>query len=542
MDMMTVSQIIGIVQLQPVSAFDMFGVSTIEVFEGTQNLPVPELPEDDSSLFEGIISLVEGAISISAPHPPTSQIFDIDDEITQPGSDRDSLDHDSGPIDERVSPAAGDIEIVDFGTKDQPRELKIGSSLSTDERDRLIHLLRSYLDVFAWSYEDMTSLDPSIVQHHLPTLPHARPDGKVRVCVDFRDLNKASPKDDFPLPHIDLLVDGTAGHSMLSFMDGFSGYNQILMAPEDMEKTAFITEWGTYCYRVMPFGLKNAGATYQRAATTLFHDMMHRDVEVYVDDMIVKSQGRADHLDALERFFERIRKFRLRLNPKKCTFGVTSGKLLGHIVSERGIEVDPDKIKAILDMPAPKTEKEIRGFLGRLQYISRFIARLTDICEPIFRLLRKNQPTIWNDDCQFAFEKVKEYLLSPPVLVPPTPGRPLLLYLLVSDMALGCMLAQIDDLGKERAIYYLSKRMLEYEMKYVMIERLCLALVWATRRLRHYMTEYSVHLISRLDPLRYLFDRPALTGRLMRWLVLLTEFDIQYVLRSLLRGVLSPIT
>ncbi|RVW19255.1 Retrovirus-related Pol polyprotein from transposon 17.6 [Vitis vinifera] len=511
MDMMTVSQIASIVQLQPVSAFDMFGVSTIEVFEGTQTLPVPELPEDDSSLFEGIVSPVEGAsdlvdpplsfdvlsgfvsrsddvsvasfmdlsifeyspvscdsISTSAPHSPITQIFDIDDEIAHPSSDRDSFDHDSGPIDERVSPAAGDVETVDFGTEDQPRELKIG-------------------------------LDPSIVQHHLPTLPHARPvkqklrrlhprwslqDGKVRVCVDFRDLNKASPKDDFPLPHIDLLVDGTAGHSMLSFMDGFSGYNQILMAPEDMEKTAFITEWGTYCYRVMPFGLKNAGATYQRAATTLFHDMMHRDVEVYVDDMIVKSRGRADHLDALERFFERIRKFRLRLNPKKCTFGVTSGKL---------------------------------GAYGQLQYISRFIARLTDICEPIFRLLRKNQPTVWNDDCQFAFEKIKEYLLSPPVLVPPTPGRPLLLYLSVSDMALGCMLAQIDDLGKERAIYYLT-------------------LVWATRRLRHYMTEYSVHLISRLDPLRYLFDRPALTGRLMRWLVLLTEFDIQYVSQKSIKG------
>ena len=138
-------------------------------------------------------------------------------------------------------------------------------------------------------------------------LPVPKKDGKVRVCVDFRDLNKASPKDDFPLPHIDMLVDNTAGHPMLSFMDGFSGYNQILMAPEDMEKTSFIIEWGTYCYRVMPFGLKNAGATYQRAATTLFHDMMHRDVEVYMDDMIVKSQGRADHLAALQRFFERIR-------------------------------------------------------------------------------------------------------------------------------------------------------------------------------------------------------------------------------------------
>nr|CAN73091.1 hypothetical protein VITISV_041303 [Vitis vinifera] len=384
-----------------------------------------------------------------------------------------------------------------------PRELKIGSPLSTDERDRLIHLLRSYFDVFAWSYE-MPGLDPSIVQHHSPILPHARPvkkklrrlhprwslqvkeeiqkqlsvgfismvkylewlanvvpvpkkDGKVRVCVDFRDLNKASPKDDFPLPHINLLVDSTTGHSMLSFMDGFSGYNQILMALEDMEKITFITEWGTYCYKVMPFWLKNAGAIYQRAATTFFHDMMHRDIEVYVDDMIVKSQGRADHLEALDRFFERIRKFRLRLNPKKCTFGVTYGKVLGHMANERGIE---------------KNEKEIRGFLGRLQYISRF------------NLIDRH------------------------------------------IHGLGCMLAPIDDSGKERVIYYMSKRMLEYEMKYAMIERLCLTLVWATRRLRHYMIEYSVHLISRLDPLRYLFDRPALTGRLMRWLILLTEFDI----------------
>ena len=272
-------------------------------------------------------------------------------------------------------------------------------------------------------------------------VPVPKKDGKVRVCVDFRDLNKACPKDDFPLLHIDMLVDSTTGHPMLSLMDGFSGYNQILMALEDMEKTSFITEWGTYCYRVMPFGLKNAGAIYQRAATTLFHDMMHRDVEVYVVDMIVKSRDRADHLATLQRFFERIRQFRLRLNPNKCTIGVTSGKLLGHIVSEHGVEVDPEKIKAILDMPAPRNEKEIRGFLGRLQYINRFIARLTDICEPIFLLLRKNQPTIWNNDCLCPFEKIKECLLSPLVLVPPTPGRPLFLYLSVSDIALGCMLA-----------------------------------------------------------------------------------------------------
>ena len=128
--------------------------------------------------------------------------------------------------------------------------------------------------------------------------------------------------------------------------------------------------------------------------TTLFHDMMHRDIEVYVDNMIVKSRDRADHLVALERFFKKIRQFRLRPNPKKFIFKVTYGKLLGYMVSKKGIEADSDKIKAILDMPAPRTEKEIRGILGRLRYINRFIVRLTDICKPIFQLLRKSQPTV----------------------------------------------------------------------------------------------------------------------------------------------------
>ena len=126
------------------------------------------------------------------------------------------------------------------------------------------------------------------------------------MCVDFRDLNKANPKDDFPLPHIDILVDNTIGHALLSFMDGFSGYNRIKMVPEDMEKTSFITPWGTYCYKVMPFGLKNAGAIYQRVATTLFHDLTHKEVEVYVDDIIVKSKDREGHILVLRKFFERI--------------------------------------------------------------------------------------------------------------------------------------------------------------------------------------------------------------------------------------------
>ena len=187
------------------------------------------------------------------------------------------------------------------------------------------------------------------------------------MCMDYRDLNRANPKDNFPLPHIDVLVDNTAQHAFFSFMDGFSGYNQIKMAEEDMEKTTFITPWGTFCYKVMPFGLKNAGATYQRAMVTLFHDMMHKEIEVYVDDMIAKSRNEEDHMIHLQKLFERLRKFKLRLNPAKCTFGVKSGRLLGFIVSQKGIEVDPDKVRAILDMPTPRTEKRSLGLLGEIE-------------------------------------------------------------------------------------------------------------------------------------------------------------------------------
>ncbi|XP_040940645.1 uncharacterized protein [Gossypium hirsutum] len=182
------------------------------------------------------------------------------------------------------------------------------------------------------------------------------------MCLDYRDLNKASPKDNFPLPHIDTLVDNTAGYSLFSFMDGFSGYNQIKMHSEDMEKTMFITLWETFCYKVIPFGLKNAGATYQKAMVTLFHDMMHKEIEVYVDDMIAKSRTKNEHLQVLRRLFLKLKKFQLKLNPTKCTFRARSGKLLGFVVSEKRVIVDLDKVRAIQELPPPRTQKESREY------------------------------------------------------------------------------------------------------------------------------------------------------------------------------------
>jgi len=302
-------------------------------------------------------------------------------------------------------------------------------------------------------------------------VPVSKKDGKVRMCVDYRDLNRASPKDNFPLPHIDTLVDNTARFSLFSFMDGFSGYNQIKMAAEDMETTTFITLWGTFCYKVMSFDLKNARATYQRAMVALFHDMMHKEIEVYVDDMIAKSESEEEHLVNLRRLFERLQKFKLRLNLAKCTFGVKSGKLLGFIISQKGIEVDPDKVKAIIEMPILNTETEVRGFLGKMNYIAKFISQLITTYEPIFKLLRKNQALEWNEDCQTAFDKIKQYLQDLPVLRPPEPGRPFILYLTVLEESIGCVLGQHDKIGKiEHAIYYLSKKFTNCEKRYSMLE------------------------------------------------------------------------
>ncbi|RDX87448.1 Retrovirus-related Pol polyprotein from transposon 17.6, partial [Mucuna pruriens] len=211
---------------------------------------------------------------------------------------------------------------------------------------------------------------------------------------------------------------------------------------EDKEKTTFITTWGTFYYKVMPFGLKNAGATYQRAMVTLFHDMMHKEVEVYVDDMITKLRTLDQHVEDLRKLFERLRNYRLKLNPAKCTFGVKTGKLLGFIVNQREIEVDPDKVKAIWNMPPPRTKTEVRGFLGRVNYITSFISQLTTTCSPIFKLLRNNQKMEWNEDCQEAFEKVKQYLEAAPVLVLETLGKTLILYLTVLEESIGGVLGQ----------------------------------------------------------------------------------------------------
>lgn len=195
------------------------------------------------------------------------------------------------------------------------------------------------------------------------TVPVEKKNEKIRCCVDFRDLNRACPKDDFPLPLTDLLVDSTDDHEVFSLMDRYSGYNHIRMRESDAPKTAFATPVGNLYYVAMPFGLKNTGARYQRAMTLIFHDINHREMEVYVYDIVVKAKKKADHVSNLRRVLSRCRSYGLKMNPAKCTFGITSVKILGFKVTKSGIKLDEDKANAILTMTTPRNKDELQALI-----------------------------------------------------------------------------------------------------------------------------------------------------------------------------------
>ena len=548
-----------------------------------------------SSFFVSLLfpSVIPSRITHKTPNNPyvseidnkagcsSDNIDNSDEEIELPNDILEALEKQH----EGSKPNIEELEVVNLANEgEKPKEVKIGTRSTTEQKEALIALLREFHEIFVWSYQDMLGLDTDIVVHKIPLKPGCKPvkqalrrmkpevilkikkevekqlkagflsivtysnwvanivlvpkkDGKVRMCVDYRDLNRASPKDNFPLPHIDTLVDNTGTNAVFSSMDGFSGYNQIKTAEEDKSKTTFVTHWGIFVYDVMPFGLKNAGAIYQRAMITFFHGMIHHEIEVYMDDMITKSRTTQDHLTDLRKQFQHLKKYQLRLNPNKCAFGITSRKLLGFIISGRGIEIDPAKVQAIRSMPAPKTEKEIRSFLGRINYIACFIAQLTATYEPLFKLLRKDVKIKWTEDCQKAFDKIKEYLLNPPILIPPTPGCPFILYLTVQEASMGCMLGQQDETRKkEQAIYYLSKKFTEPETRYMLVEKTCCALAWASKKLRQYMLYYTTWLVSQMDPIKYIFKKPALTGKIARWQMLLSKFDILFVARKAIKG------
>lgn len=314
----------------------------------------------------------------------------------------------------------------------------IGCNLHQEETAELFQFLVANVDIFAWSPHEMRGITPEVIVHELQVNPARKPivqkqrrlageraravseevekllkagfirevkyptwvsnpvcvkkkTGDWRVCIDFTDLNKACPKDSFPLPKIDQLIDSISGYERMSIFDAFSGYHQIPMAEHDQDKTGFITPTGTYCYKVMPFGLKNAGATYQRLVSRMFDGLIGKNLEAYVDDTIIKSRTGKDHLKDLTEAFSRLREFGMKLNAKKSSFGVSSGKFLGHLVSRRGIEANPSKIDAIRNLKMPTRVRDVQQLNGMVAALSRFISRSSDKCHSFFQVLKKGR-------------------------------------------------------------------------------------------------------------------------------------------------------
>jgi hypothetical protein len=222
-------------------------------------------------------------------------------------------------------------------------------------------------------------------------VPVEKESGKLRVCIDFRNLNRATPKDEYPMPIADTLINNASGNRIISFLDGNAGYNQIFMAEEDASKMAFIclSFIGLFEWVVKIFGLKNAGATYQRAMNVIFHELLGNIVEVYIDDIVVKSAEFSSHIADLRRAFDKMRRYGLKMNPRKCVFGVSAGKFLGFVIHEHGIEIDADRIKYIRNVGPPTCKVEVQKFLSKVNYLRRFISNLAgkiDAFTPILQL------------------------------------------------------------------------------------------------------------------------------------------------------------
>jgi hypothetical protein len=264
--------------------------------------------------------------------------------------------------------------------------------------------------------------------------------GKWRMCIGFTDLNKACPKDEFPLPRIDSLLDATTTLKLMSLLDCYSGYHQIWMKKEDEPKTSFITPSGNYCYLLMPKGLKNAAGSFIRMTNKVLSSQIGMNVLTYVDDIIVKSTKQEHHIVDLQETFANFRKAGLKLNLKKCVFGVKKGKFLGCLVSTKGIEANPNQIEAILRMEPPSTRKGAKRLTGRLASLNRFISRSAERNLPFFEVLKSAEVFQWGPTQQKAFEELKQYLIELTTLTPPSSGAPLLLYVAASHATVSAAL------------------------------------------------------------------------------------------------------
>jgi hypothetical protein len=315
-----------------------------------------------------------------------------------------------------------------------------------------------------------------------PVLVRKKNSNEWRMCVDYTDLNKYCPKDPFGLPWIDQLIDSTVGCDLLCFLDCYSGYHQIAIKEEDQEKTTFITPFGAYCYTTMSFGLKNAGATYQRAIQACFKRRLNKNVEAYVYDVVVKTKNSDTLIADLEETFTSLREYRWKLNPNKRVFGVPSGKLLGFIISHHSIEANPKKISTITSMKAPTCIKDMQKLTGCMAALNRIISKLGERGLPFFKLLKHQEKFACTPEADQALAQLKHLLSKPPVLTAPRKKEQLLLYLAATThMVTTAIVVERQEDGHtypvQRLVYFVSKVLSESKARYQPVQKLLYAML-----------------------------------------------------------------
>ncbi|KAK8957227.1 hypothetical protein KSP39_PZI000978 [Platanthera zijinensis] len=347
-----------------------------------------------------------------------------------------------------------------------------------------------------------------------------------RVCIDYRKLNDATRKDHFPLPFIDQILERLSRHSFYCFLDGLSGYFQIPIAPEDQEKTTFTCPFGTFAYRRMPFGLCNAPATFQRCMLAIFDELVEDIMEVFMDDFSVFGDSFDLCLANLSRVLQRCEDTNLVLNWEKCHFMVREGLVLGHKISSKGIEVDKAKIETIEKLPPPSNVKAVRSFLGHAGFYRRFIKDFSKITKPLTHLLEKDAPFIFDENCLRAFSLIKEKLINAPIVIAPNWELPFEIMCDASSFAVGAVLGQ--RINKNfHPIYYASKTLTTAQENYTTTEKELLAVIFAFDKFRSYLTLSKVIVFTDHSALRYLLTKTDAKPRLIRWVLLLQEFDLE---------------
>lgn len=378
---------------------------------------------------------------------------------------------------------------------------------------------------------DVGLISPSNSQWSSPVVVVEKKNGKKRLCVDYRKLNKVTKKDCYPLPRIDDMLETLSGAQWFSSLDLASGFWQVELDPKDREKSTFITRFGTYEFTVMPFGLCNAPATFQRLMDTVLYDILWQFVVVYIDDINIGSRTFEEHLLHLEQVFLRLKNAGLKLSPEKCFFFKEELPFLGHVVSRKGIHTDPEKLRVINEFPTPTDLTQLRGFLALASYYRKFVKNFSSTAEPLNKLLRKNVPYVWSNDQQIAFEKLKMHLMTPPILAYPNFEKPFVVYTDASTFALGSILSQKGDDKREHVIAYASRSLNKHERNYSITELECLAVIWAVKHFHHYLHGQRVTIITDHAALRYLMNMTNPTGKLGRWLMTLNGHNLEIINR-----------